>query len=164
MVISYLPEDYFRCVTAEYTLLNKTTFLGYDVQVKNHAENAEGKALGPLTTICAKVVDEKAGKTEVSPCFLPKFLAGKYWVIAFDKEAGWSLVSGGPPTIPGQDGCRTGTGTNNSGLWIFTLAQKRDPAIIAKVRAVAQAKGFDLSVLMDVDQTKCAQPGSDVIV
>merc|ERR1719324_1857461 len=56
MVISYLPEDYLRCVTAEYTLLDEPTFLGYNVKVANHAENKDGKALGPLTEICAKVV------------------------------------------------------------------------------------------------------------
>ena len=29
MIISYLPADYLRCVTAEYLLLKKPTLLGY---------------------------------------------------------------------------------------------------------------------------------------
>merc|ERR550537_1874545 len=78
-------------------MLDKPTLLGFDINVKNHAENKNGKALGPLTEICAKVVNETAGKLEVSPCFLPSFLAGPYWIEAFDQEAGWALVSGGPP-------------------------------------------------------------------
>lgn len=155
MVISYLPADYFSCVTADYTVLNTTTFLGYNIEVKNHAENADGKALGPLTTICAKTVDEKEGKFDVSPCFLPTFLAGKYWVVAYDKEEDWALVSGGPPSIQAENGCTTGTGTNNSGLWIFTRRQKRDEAVITKIRNIAKKLGFDVSVLKDVDQMKC---------
>jgi lipocalin len=162
MVISYLPEDYFRCVTAEYTLLDKSTLLGYNVKVSNHAENKDGKALGPLTELCAKVVNETAGKLDVSPCFLPTPLAGPYWIEAFDQEAGWALVSGGPPTKEGSTGCKTGTGTNNSGLWIFTRNPKRDEALMHKIKGIAEAKGFDVSVLKDTDQTNCASSGSTV--
>jgi len=163
MVISYLPADYFRCVTAEYALLDRPTLFGYNVKVMNHAENKDGKALGPLTTLCAKVVNETAGKTEVSPCFVPSQFAGKYWVIAFDQEAGWSLVSGGPPTIEGTDGCQTGTGESGSGLWIFTRAQERDEAIVQKARGIAAKKGFDVSVLKDTDQTGCSASESNVV-
>jgi lipocalin len=163
MVISYLPEEYLHCVTAEYTLLDEPTFLGYNVKVANHAENKDGKALGPLTEICAKVVDENAGKLEVSPCFLPTFLAGPYWIEAFDQEAGWALVSGGPPKNQGTNGCKTGTGTNNSGLWIFTRKQERDDALVQKIKGVAEAKGFDVSVLRDTDQTNCALSNSGVV-
>lgn len=156
MVISYLPADYFRCVTAQYTVLEEPTFLGYNIKVTNHAENADGKALGPLTTICSKIVDEKEGKLEVNPCFLPAFLAGKYWVVAYDKEEDWALISGGPPSIQGEDGCKTGSGTSNSGFWIFTRQQKREDAVIEKIRGIAKNLGFDVSVLKDVDQTNCA--------
>jgi len=155
MIISYLPGDYLHCVTAEYQLLEKPTLLGYDIKVMNHAENKDGKPLGPLTTICAKVVNATAGKTKVSPCFLPSFLAGPYWVVAFDKAEGWSLVSGGPPTEAGADGCKTGTGTNDSGLWIFTRKQERDEAPVQKIKGVAKDKGFDISVLKSTDQTHC---------
>ena len=54
-----------RCVTATYTRLERPTLLGYDIRVDNHAENKDGKALGPITQICAKVVNETAGKLEV---------------------------------------------------------------------------------------------------
>jgi len=150
---------------AQYTLLQQPSFLGYDVEVANHAENAQGKNLGPINKICAKIVDEAAGKLKVAPCFLPQALAGDYWVIAFDKSEGWALVSGGPPTIAGPTGgCRTGTSTNGSGLWIFTRAESRDEAVISKVRAVAAAKGFDLTVLVDVDQSKCTASTAIMLV
>jgi len=163
MVTTYLPADYFRCVSAEYTLLDERTLLGYDVKVENHAENQEGKALGPLTTLCAKVVNSTAGKLLVSPCFLPSFAAGDYWVEAFDKEAGWALVSGGAPSKEGTDGCQTGTGVNGSGLWIFTRKQERDEGLVQKIRAVAVKKGFDVSVLKDTDQTNCKSSDTSVV-
>jgi len=164
MVVSYLPADYFRCVTAQYKLLDNATLFGYNIQVVNHAENAEGKALGPLTTLCAKVVDKSAGKSEVAPCFLPTFLAGKYWVVTFDKEEDWALVSGGPPTVKGEDGCRTGAGVNDSGLWIFTRARARNEALLAKVRSIAKSKGYDVTVLKDVDHTNCEEAPSAILV
>lgn len=163
MVLKYLPADYFRCVTAQYTMLDKPTLFGYNINVKNHAENKNGKALGPLTEICAKVVDESAGKLEVSPCFLPSFLAGPYWIVAFDQEAGWALVSGGPPQNEGTNGCKSGTGTNNSGLWIFTRKQERDEALVHRIKGIAEAKGFDVSVLKDTDQTNCSSSDSTVV-
>jgi len=164
MVLGYLPADYFRCVTAQYTLLEKPTLLGYNVNVKNHAENQDGKALGPLTEICAKIVNESAGKLEVSPCFLPSFLSGPYWIVAFDQEEGWALVSGGPPNNEGTQGCKSGTGVNNSGLWIFTREQERNEALVQKIKGIAEAKGFDVSVLKDTDQTNCASSQSESVV
>lgn len=164
MIISYLPADYLNCVTAEYSLLDSPTLLGYNIKVMNHAENKDGKPLGPLTTICAKVVNETAGKLEVSPCFLPTFLAGPYWVVAFDKEVGWALVSGGAPKNQGTNGCQTGTGTNDSGLWIFTRKPERDDALLQKVRGIAAAKGFDVSVLRDTDESTCRSLQSPLVV
>jgi hypothetical protein len=121
-------------------------------------------------------------QAEVAPCFLPSSFAGPYWIVAFSVQEGWALVSGGPPTLPGANGtCRTGTGVNGSGLWIFTRQQRRDGAIVDKVRAIAAQKGnrsppdnnigvwlcslpmslpragFDLSVLVDIDQSNCKQ-------
>merc|ERR1712113_1164076 len=101
------------------------------------------------------VINQTAGKAEVAPCFIPTVLAGKYWVVGFNKTEGWALVSGGPPTIASADGCKTGTGENDSGLWIFTRQQQRDDTIIQKVRGIAKGKGYDLSVLKDVDHTNC---------
>merc|ERR1712137_1244805 len=58
--------------------------------------------------------------------------------------------------IEGKDGlCRTGQGVNQAGLWIFTRQQVRDDNSVRKVRNIAEKKGFDLTVLNDVDQTNC---------
>jgi len=171
METSYLPKTHNWCVTAQYSRLAKKSLWGYDVAVHNHAEEKDGtvhdsdKDIGG-SGILAKVLDEKRGQLEVAPYFLPTFLAGPYWVIDYNEQEGYTLVSGGPPTEeepswPADGRCRTGTGTNNAGLWIFTRQQKRDEKIIAKVRGIAKSKGFDLSVLNDVDHSNCTKSNEE---
>eukprot|EP00971_Amphidinium_carterae_P045053 886251-Amphidinium_carterae.1 len=159
MPVAYLPASENRCVYADYTLKEKKSLLGYDLDVHNHAEDVKTEP-GSTTkahdaTLCAKIVDAKTGKLEVAPCFLPSMLAGPYWVVDYSEAEGYTIISGGAPTIKTDSGCRTGSGVNNAGLWIFTRKQERDESLVQKARAVAEGKGFDLSVLNDVDQTSC---------
>jgi len=157
MPVSYLPASENRCVYAEYELLKKKTLWGYDVQVHNYAEDVAPphKVHDSGSFICAKVVDETTGKLAVAPCFLPSITAGPYWVIAYSEADGYALVSGGAPSISSPGGCRTGEGVNNAGLWIFTRRQQRDEALVQTVRKIAASKGFDTSVLKDVEQSDC---------
>lgn len=156
MAVNYLPKSQNRCVYADYKLREKS-FWGYDVSVHNHAEEvaAPHKVHDSGSTLCAKVVDKSRGKLEVAPCFLPTIAAGPYWVLDYSEDEGYALISGGAPSQVGTDGCRTGSGTNGAGLWIFTRQQKADEALVQKVRGIAKAKGFDLSVLNPVDQSDC---------
>ena len=156
MTISYLPVEYTHCVTAQYGRKGPNLF-GYDISVTNLAYTAAGKLLGPLNSLCGKVVDEANGRLEVSPCFLPKALAGPYWVLAFSEIEGYALVSGGPPKHASGDGCKTGTGTNDSGLWIFTHERNPSNELVEHVRSIAEALGFDLSVLVNIDQSNCTK-------
>jgi len=91
---------------------------------------------------------------------LPSFFSGPYWVVAYNEAEGYALVSGGAPTHSYEGGCRTGTFVNDAGLWIFTRKQQRDEALLQNVRGIATSKGFDISVLNDVDQTDCASSGT----
>ena len=62
-------------------------------------------------------------------------------------------------TIESGDGtCKTGSGTNNAGLWLFTREAVATEETVAALRAVAAAKGFDLSVLRPVTQAGCTYP------
>jgi lipocalin len=152
----YLPKEQNYCVYAEYTKMAKKSFWGYEVQVHNHAEEADKTVHDSGDKICAASADDSdAAKLEVSLCLLPKFSAGPYWVLAYDEAEGYALISGGQPDIETPDGCKSGDGTNNSGLWIFTRSATRDEALVNKVRDLAKGQGFDLSVLRDVDQTDC---------
>lgn len=171
MVTSYLPKSQNWCVFAEYRKLPKKSFWGYDIAVHNHAEEQDGTVHDSGSMILAKIVNAKAGQLEVGPYFLPTYLAGPYWVLDYSESDGYALISGGPPKESGDNGlCRTGSGVNNAGLWIFTREQHRNPQLIEKVRGIAQAKGFDLSVLNDVDHSKCTKSfdasaiASDVMV
>lgn len=161
MVTSYLPTSQNWCVFAEYHRRAQKTALGYDIDVHNHAEERDGTVHDSdqnnlFFGLKAKIVDARRGRLEVAPWFVPPSLSGPYWVIAYSGAEGYSLVSGGPPTEDGEGGkCRTGSGTNKAGLWIFTTARERDDKLLAKVRDIASAKGFDVSVLNDIDQSNC---------
>merc|ERR1719433_329136 len=120
MVISYLQPDSFNCVTAEYALKDRPTFLGWSIDVSNRYILDSGEPQ-PNGDLCARTPDaSEPAKLQVAPCFLPSFLGGPYWIIAHNEAEGYALISGGQPTIQGENGCKTGTGTNDSGLWIFT--------------------------------------------
>jgi len=158
----YLPIERNYCVYADYRILEQKTFpWRYEVSVYNHAADREGEEYGgPL---CAFVEDPKDNaKLKVAPCFLPKFVAGPYWVLAYDEGKGYALVTGGQPNVRSENGlCTTGTGTYDSGIWIFLRSLERDDALIEEARAVASKFELDLSVLNDVDQTNCSRYEDD---
>lgn len=156
----YLPIKNNYCVTAEYTILDEPTSLwGYTVGVNNKAQDVTGDVSGG--DLCA-YSPESDSKLAVAPCFLPKQAAGPYWVVAYDETEGYSLVSGGQPDeVSPNGGCTTGSGVNNSGLWIFTRSQTRNDTLINKVRDIAIVAGFDISVLNNVTHTSCGPEEED---
>merc|ERR1711963_169321 len=85
--------------------------------------------------ICAQVPnDNEPAALRVAPCFLPTFLGGPYWVLDYNEQEGYALISGGQPTIETDQGCKTGDGTNDSGLWIFTREVFPAAGLVQKVR------------------------------
>jgi len=157
MVTQYLPKEQNYCVKARYTLgvdNGLANFLGYQIQVENFSRRQDGTEVNSGDTLCARQVD--GAKLQVAPCFLPRAFAGPYWVLEFNDEEGWALISGGAPDKEGEDEkCVTGTGTNDSGLWIFTRKQERDEGLINDLRDKLEAMRFDTSVLNRVDNTNC---------
>eukprot|EP00929_Paragymnodinium_shiwhaense_P086301 TRINITY_DN4680_c0_g3_i1.p1 TRINITY_DN4680_c0_g3~~TRINITY_DN4680_c0_g3_i1.p1 ORF type:complete len:884 (-),score=81.41 TRINITY_DN4680_c0_g3_i1:328-2916(-) len=152
----YNPASQNYCAYAEYTLRDKPTSLGYDVDVHNYAEEKDGTVHDTGSLLKAKIVDERRGKLLVAAFSVPPKLAGPYWVIDYSEHEGYALVSGGPPKVEGYYGkCKNGGGTNGAGLWILTRRQARDSFLVKKVRSIAESKGFDLSVLHDVYQENC---------
>merc|ERR1740129_485248 len=154
MTITYLPADANNCVTAEYSLKSKATWLGWTITVDNKAQYDNGEPRGGQ--LCAAEADATdPAKLQVAPCFVPVFASGPYWVLAHNEAEGYALVSGGQPTIKTEGGCQTGTGVNDSGLWIFTREAFPSEALVAKVRDIAKSQGFDLSVLVPVKHAGC---------
>jgi len=154
MPIQYLPANSSNCVTAQYTVKERPTWWGYTITVDNKAQYDNGDARE--TELCANVPDSSnPAKLAVAPCFIWSGFAGPYWVLAYDEQEGYALISGGQPTIKTENGCKTGTGTNNSGLWIFTRTAFPAAGVVEKVRDIAKSQGFDLSVLVDINHEGC---------
>jgi len=156
-VNTYLPEENFYCVKASYEQKRRPTFpWRYTIGVNNVASegSVDGNVVGG--DLCAYETDSSnPAKLAVAPCFLPRIVAGDYWVIAYDEQEGYALISGGQPTIQTPEGCKTGSGINDSGLWVFSRGQQRNETLVDKVRAIAKDQGFDLSVLKNVVQEGC---------
>jgi len=167
MAVSYLPASQNYCVTAQYSYTDASKTAAHVHNYANQdAVNGKvydsDKQLGILGGICADVADPaQPAKLSVGPCNLPSWLPGArgpYWVLAAGPSADnyeWALISGGQPTHRATGGCRTGSGVNDSGLWIFTRKAERDQAVVDKLRDLAQDMGFDVSVLNDVQQAGC---------
>jgi len=150
----YSPPQRNYCTTAQYEIKEESTFWGYTVSVNNRGEYQSG--ISVEANLCAYQTDESPSKLGVSPCFLPKVASGPYWVVAYNETEGYALISVGQPTRLSDNGlCKTGTGTADSGLWIFSRSQERDEALVDKVRAIATDAGFDTSVLNTVDHENC---------
>uniref|UniRef100_A0A7S0RNB3 Lipocalin/cytosolic fatty-acid binding domain-containing protein n=1 Tax=Pyramimonas obovata TaxID=1411642 RepID=A0A7S0RNB3_9CHLO len=160
MATEYLPSSWNFCTQAVYKPLERKSFNGYTIQVHNYAEEEDGTVHKTGNFLCAMEDPEAndSAKLLVGPCFLPNIpgrTTGPYWVLAYDEGEGFALISGGQPTVRTPDGCTTSAGTNGAGLWIFTRQQTRDDKLVNKVRGIAKAKGFDVSVLEDVAQEGC---------
>merc|ERR1711904_466735 len=173
MTIKYLPANERYCVVATYTQKDATHIKVHNYANINHTNgpvddsDVHVKALGG---ICGKATGDVASKLEVGPCYLgviSRFTYGPYWVVAAGdsscvgatcpqpEQYEWALISGGQPKHQTAGGCTTGTGVNDSGMWIFQAASQRNETLLAGVEAIAKAKGFDISVLHDVEQAGC---------
>jgi len=164
---TYTPLDRDRCVTAQYNLKEDSgpwwtrSWGGYTVDVFNYAEDGEGGSSSG-GNLCADYDRDTPSRLKVAPCFLPKFFAGPYWIVAYEEgNEGYALVSGGQPEemVDGEADCgpdrteaccKTGDGINNSGLWILTRQTNPSNALVETVRGIAREKGFTTSVLFGV--------------
>ena len=155
MECSLEPANLFQCQYAEYAPLEKKTVGGFTLQGHAHIDEIPPNKTTMDLHPCISVTDSPHGKLAVGQCFLPKALAGPYWVYAYDEAQGYAAVGGGPPKLSFAGGCRTGTGHMDSGLWILTRAQQRNEPLVQRVRALLGGAGFDLDALRDVRQAGC---------
>merc|ERR1711953_972380 len=141
----FLPQNMYHCVSAEYKKLKEKTFWGYSIEVHHYATMNDGTMRDTLKFLYGYIdSDETDAKLSFGPWFLPRFsgyTAGPYWVLAYNKDREYALVSGGPPTIKTETGCTTGSGMIGAGLWILTRAQERNQDLIDEARRIATEKG-----------------------
>ena len=162
-VTTYLPLERNYCVTAEYSLLQAKTLWGYSIEVNNKAKNLQGEDFGGILYAAQTDPVAEPAKLEVAPGFLPRFLAGPYWILEYQEEdveggqEGYALIVGGQPNVrtPGG-GCRTQNRfiTSSGGLWIFTRSPDRNDTLIDEIKRNARTKhDLDVSVLNPVNHT-----------
>ena len=171
----YQPIESLFCVRAAYAFEDeeKTTVSVLNTANDNGVDGPSRNARGML--LRAVVPDPSdPSKLAVGPRFVPKAAYGPYWVVAVgpptphgedDHEGGpgydWAVISGGQPNVPGPtpNTCRTAlTGTNGSGLWIFTRSPlPTDEVVLAAMDAAVQM-GFDLSEMKPVVHDGCEYP------
>jgi apolipoprotein D and lipocalin family protein len=158
--IQYLPKEQNFCVYAEYTARRRSWWSRYELDVRNYSQKEDGTPVNSgdafFSKLCAYTPNKSSpSKLAVAPCWLPTFTAGPYWVVDYNEQEGWAIISGGQPTIKTDNGCVTGDGTNDSGFWFFTREINPANEIIEQMEAIAEDKGFDISVLNKVDHSNC---------
>ncbi|GMH39968.1 hypothetical protein BSKO_07872 [Bryopsis sp. KO-2023] len=189
MTNSYQRKNSLFCVRAKYELVDDGD-ITKGLRVFNYAniDKVNGEPMGAASTdddqsfteLRALLPDESVpSKLKVGPKFLvdtlgqtvAETLFGNYWVVAVgeseDEELGydWAIVSGGPPKVETDDGCRTGreffngVQVNGVGLWLFSRKEV-DPEGTKVMREKARELGFDLSVLLPVEQKGCKYEGA----
>ena len=155
---SYLPERLNYCVTAQYGIKDDTHLSVYNYanldKVNGESTNRHHNLL------CARIPDENIkSKLVVSPCFLPDFFSGDYWVIDAGPENDnytWAIISGGQPYLKLDDGCTTETrGFNNTGFWFFTRDQLPNNNLVEIIKEKAIKKGFTLEKMNPIIQEGC---------
>merc|ERR1712137_101727 len=152
--VQYLPPNENYCTRANYSLVDST-----HVSVFNYANSNQVNGHVNGGYLCAVIsnVTEPA-KLAVGPCQLSDKFYGPYWVVAAGPSSDhyeWALISGGQPTHQTIHGCTCGTGTNGSGLWVFSRSQVASQDEINQVVSIAQTKGFDITILAPVIQEGC---------
>jgi hypothetical protein len=170
-VNSYQSEDQLQCVVATYdagvsSFWEEPLFHnGAVLSVYNSYEGGRPtvESGSPANRLCASVTN-RVGKLLVAPCFLPSWFGGKYWVIGFSTDSNgqyeWAVISGGRPTHEYSDGCTTGTGYFNSGLWIFSRTPELSAEKLAEAKNFLVQKGYTLRLLKKVRQTNCLYSNS----
>merc|ERR1719282_283730 len=155
--VAYLTKEELYCVVANYTLTGPTS-----VKVFNYANKDKVNGDVHDANLCATVPNTQVpAKLEVGLCLLPKSLYGPYWVVIAGPDPSgyeYALISGGQPTIDTGNGCRTGSGVNGSGLWIFSRTPVAPQEQVQMVLKQAQSYGYDTSVLLPIEQKGCIYP------
>lgn len=162
----FQPVSQNFCTTAQYSLINESgepNSNGYAINVLNIAQDAEGNVftsndpgLGPLCGGKNVFPGDKDSELTVGLCPVPVFAFGdsNYWVVAYDEEDGYALISGGQPDVPTSDGLCSYSNPN-AGLWIFSRCPEPNYEMISKYRQIARDNGIDPTVLNPVNHQGC---------
>jgi hypothetical protein len=173
-VNAYQSEAQLQCVVATYDVGSSdfwsppAFYRGQLLSVYNYYEGGRptvDQDGNPTGRLCATLPKKnKPSKLAVAPCFLPTLFGGRYWVIHVEADAQgkyeWAIVSGGPPQNKYEDGCTTGTGYFDSGLWIFSRRRTLPASKLELAREKLVQLGYTLHLLKPVRQGDCSYDGA----
>jgi lipocalin len=157
---NYQPADSLKCVLATYQIKNISVpnFNGLTFAIYNYNYQLLNDT-NMTNFLCGRLPDETVQtKLLIGPSFLPNILAGDYFIIDYDPDYQWAIISGGYPTEAYPDGCTTKKKSflgNDVGFWFFTKEQFPSPKTIEIMKEKAIKKGYTLSQLIKVNQTDC---------
>jgi lipocalin len=175
---TYQPEDDLYCIVATYSKEGERQWGRRAITVRNYANS--GAVNGPSPNgdfkLCAtpRFRFRKPAELRVAPCYVPASLGGDYWVVAFDPDYEWAIVTAGQPDQEGacsadsslctlREECKIGflpCVGNGQGLWFFTQAQSPDPSIIDAMEAKALELGICTANMRDVVHEGCNYDGA----
>ena len=168
----YQRENDLNCVVATYNRDNHSYvphFSGEVLSVYNYANSGKvnGNSLNSNSSVlCARIPNKThPEKLVVSPCFLPNFFSGPYWILSVGPRTDyyeWAIVIGGQPTVrTSNTTCTTKErGYSNSGLWIFSRNQTIEDGDLQFLRSLLEKKGISNNRLRNVNQTGCVYNGA----
>ena len=175
---TYQPESDLYCIVATYNKEGKRQWGRKAVTVRNYAN--KGAVNGPSPSadmiLCAtpRFRFRKPAQLRVAPCLVPVTLGGDYWVVAFEPNYEWAIVTGGQPDQKGEcsadeslctlrTDCNVGflpCVGNGQGLWFFTRDQNPAPAVLTAMENKAAELGICTANMKEVVHTGCNYLGA----
>lgn len=180
-VNTYQSADTLFCVVATYEREGRQQWFQEAITVINFSNEGgvnEGARAGTgFGGLCATLGEgEMAGSLRVAPCFLPPFLGGPYWVVAYSPGS-WAIITGGQLSVLGSCGEEEGVCTtresgsifdplsfigNNQGLWFFTRDPLPDASVLEEMEAAAASLGICTANMLDVVHEGCTYEGTTI--
>jgi len=167
-VTSYQPASDLFCVTATYDKEGKKQYFKDAITVRNYANDGAVNTGGGNFELCAVV--KGTARLSVSPCFLPPFVGGPYWIVAVASDYSYAIIVGGQPKERGQ--CEAGLCTtkeggfltlgNGEGLWFFTRERFPEASVLEALENEAAALGLCTASMLDVVHEGCEYEGAKI--
>jgi len=168
---SYQPADSLYCVVATYDKEGKKQYFKDAITVSNYGnEGGVNQGSDGVFGLCA--IERGTARLTVSPCFLPPFVGGPYWVVAIADDYSYAIVVGGQPKERGQ--CEAGLCTtkeggpffltlgSGEGLWFLTRERFPDESVLETMEAEAAALGLCTASMLDVVHEGCLYEGARI--
>lgn len=173
---TYQPEGDLFCIVARYDRDGRRQWGRKAVTVRNYANRGgvNGDSPNGDFKLCAtpRFRFRKPAQLRVAPCYVPTSLGGDYWVVAFEPNYEWAIVTAGQPDQEGaceddslctlREECKIGflpCVGNGQGLWFFTRERFPQAEVLEAMEAKAAELGICTANMKDVVHEGCLYQG-----